>query len=312
MFYFPANEFPGAAIGPEDFHCARTLTSWSDPVILNNAWLNGLTDIDTSRENVRERQAAYIVEILSMGISGFKIVSAKHISPNDLSGILKKVQTKMGGQFPDDFFSWLEINTGTEANLFWTGKSFYGKNFNEILIRDLGTESEVNKIKLWDGLYPKDPLTNPISKIRVVIQNDDYEQQSPISKNRDMEKFGCILVKNCPENVHRNFEIKLFENPYGVENNADDWPIRFILSSYYHTYGPDGIPDGFSDCSICQVNCKSCTLSVPYMPAYLPSECAYIGNGYTRVHRDIKIINAMRKWIHLKPITGSDIKLPNC
>ncbi|CAF3605324.1 unnamed protein product [Rotaria sp. Silwood2] len=25
----PSNEFPGAAIGPEDFHCDRVLGSWS-------------------------------------------------------------------------------------------------------------------------------------------------------------------------------------------------------------------------------------------------------------------------------------------
>ncbi|CAF2884515.1 unnamed protein product [Rotaria sp. Silwood2] len=32
----PSNEFPGAAIGPEDFHCDRVLGSWSDLFILNN------------------------------------------------------------------------------------------------------------------------------------------------------------------------------------------------------------------------------------------------------------------------------------
>ncbi|CAF1006803.1 unnamed protein product, partial [Didymodactylos carnosus] len=107
----PSNEFPGAAIGPEDFHCDRSLGSWSDLFIMNNGWLVGLTDIDTSRENVRERQAAYLVDMLSLGASGFRIDAAKHISPEDLSAIFKKVQTKMGGQLPDDFFVWLEILT---------------------------------------------------------------------------------------------------------------------------------------------------------------------------------------------------------
>lgn len=73
----PANEFPGAGIGPDDFHCERALGSWSDLFILNNGWLVGLTDIDTSKDNVRERQAAYIVEMVSMGISGFRIDAGK-------------------------------------------------------------------------------------------------------------------------------------------------------------------------------------------------------------------------------------------
>ena len=173
-------------------------------------------------------------------------------------------------------------------------------------------QSEVNKIKLWDGLYPKEPNINPASKLRIVIQNDDHDQQNAISSIREMAHFGCVLVKNCPENEHRNFEIKLFESPFGVSNNSEDWPIRVILSSYYHTYGSDGIPDGFSDCSLCRESCESCKSSVPFMPAYVGGQCAYIGDSYTRVHRDVRIINAMRKWINLGSITGADIGLPGC
>jgi glycosidase len=36
------------------------------------------------------------VFFISMGVSGFRFDAAKHISPEDLSGILKKVQTKIG------------------------------------------------------------------------------------------------------------------------------------------------------------------------------------------------------------------------
>ena len=309
----PSNEFPGAALGPDDFHCDRSLGSWSDLFILNNGWLVGLTDIDTSKENVRERQAAYLVEMLSMGISGFRIDAAKHVSPDDLSAIFKKVQAKMGGQLPDDFIAWLEILTGGESGLLWTGPSWYGTSFEIIFKRDLGTDADVEKIKMCDGLYPKEPANNPlISKKRVVIQNDDQDQQMPGSSSRDMGPFGCVLVKNCPENDHRNFEIRLFENPNGVSNNAEDWPIRFILSSYYHTYGALGIPDGLSDCSLCKVTCNSCKESIPYIKAAVPGQCAYKGNGYTKTHRDIAVINAMRRWMGLGTISGADIGLPGC
>ncbi len=108
----PSNEFPAAAIGTDDFHCDRALNTWTDLFILNNGWLVDLTDIDTSKDNVRERQAAYLVDMLSIGASGFRFDAAKHISPQDVSAILKKVQTKMGGKLPDDFFVWLEVLTG--------------------------------------------------------------------------------------------------------------------------------------------------------------------------------------------------------
>lgn len=86
----PSNEFPAAAIGPEDFHCERPLNKWDDLFILNNGWLWGLTDLDTSRENVRERLASFLVELISIGVSGFRIDAAKHISPEDLTAIFKK------------------------------------------------------------------------------------------------------------------------------------------------------------------------------------------------------------------------------
>jgi alpha-amylase len=61
-----------------------------------------------------------------------------------------------------------------------------------------------------------------------------------------MDEFGCVLIKGCSPDKHRTFEISLFQNPRGVVDNDNDWPIRFILSSFYHTYGYLGIPDGKS------------------------------------------------------------------
>ncbi len=163
---------------------------------------------------MRERQAAYLVEMLSLGISGIRVDAAKHISPEDLSAIFKKTQQKMGGKLvfifklfkisfwfnfsfillfkPDDFFAWLEILTGGEAGVLWFGSSWYGTMFENMLKNDLGSQSEVDKIKMWDGLYPKEPQNNPISRTRVVIQNDDHDQQYPGSSSRDMVTF-CLI-----------------------------------------------------------------------------------------------------------------------
>lgn len=195
-----------------------------------------------------------------------------------------------------------------------TGPSWYGTGFENILRRDLGSQSEVDKVKMWDGLYPKEPGNNPlISRKRVVIQNDDHDQQTPGSSSRDMGPFGCVLVKDCGSaDNHRNYEVTLFQNPYQVGNNAEDWPIRFILSSYYFTDGKHGMPDGFSDCKLCTVTCASCKESWSYKPAYVPGECGYAGTSYTRVHRDLRIINAMRGWMGLGGVSGGDIGLPGC
>ena len=95
---------------------------------------------------------------------------------------------------PDDFFAWLEILTGGEAGLLWFGSSWYGTMFENMLKNDLGSQSEADKIKMWDGLYPKEPQNNPISKTRVVIQNDDHDQQYPGSSSRDMVKTFALIL----------------------------------------------------------------------------------------------------------------------
>ena len=94
-----------------------------------------------------------------------------------------------------------------------------------------------------------------------------------------MATFGCVLIRGCSIADHRNFEIELFQNPRGVIDNQNDLPIRFLLSSFYHTYGTLEIPDG---------------------------------TDYTRTHCYIVIINAMRQWTGLSPVTGADLGIPNC
>ena len=91
----------------------------------------------------------------------------------------------------------------------------------------------------------------------------------------------------------------LFNNPPGVGNNDDDYPIRMVLSSYYFENDIMSIPDGYSDCSMyCKETCSGCKGRAK-IQAYQENAQAYSGSGYTYVHRDNEIIQAMRKWMHL-------------
>lgn len=113
----PSQEFPAAHLGPTDFHCERALNSWTDPLDLNAGWLQGLVDINTEKESVQARIADYLTDLLSIGFSGFRIDAAKHISPDDIVGILTKLRDNLGGSLPDDFITWLEILLGGESDL---------------------------------------------------------------------------------------------------------------------------------------------------------------------------------------------------
>jgi len=137
---------------------------------------------------------------------------------------------------------------------------------------------------------------------RKVIQNDDADQQMPGSSSRDMQNAGSVLVKDRDIPKHRAFEIELFTNPPGSSDNDNDYPIRVVLSSYYFdiAHQPYGIPDGKSDCSLCQgPSCSTCTYSMNYTKAHQPDAEGYAGPVYTRVHRDDQIVGAMRKWMKL-------------
>lgn len=79
--------------------------------------------------------------------------------------------------------------------------------------------------------------------------------------------------------------------------------------------GAAGIPDGKSDCEACiGEQCSSCNKSMAYSKAFDPNSCGYDCevNGewkegvYTRVHRDMDIINAMRAWQGLSVANGPE------
>lgn len=313
----PSQEFPAVPYGPQDFHCERALNSWTDPLDLNAGWLTGLTDLNTERDNVQERIADYMTDLIGIGFSGFRIDAAKHIKPDDIVAILSKFRRNLGGKLPHDFFTWLEILLGGEADLLICKSDSgynYGGYFSNALSKAGFSPEEVNAIKTWNSGYPKEAEKGvdncDIGKTglqRQVIQNDDADQQNPGSSSRDMGDTGCVLIKGCAEAEHRNFEVQLFTNPASARDNSNDYPIRVLLSSYYWGANSNqGVPDGKSDCSLCKINCNQCQ-GMPYQKAFNPASTGYDkGDGsYTRVHRDAGIVNAMRSWIGLKSIETS-------
>jgi len=132
----PGMEYPAAAYMAQDFHCDRGLNSWTDPFALNYGWLSGLADLDTESDYVRERIAAYMTDLLSIGFSGFRMDAAKHIKPESIAAILAKLKSNMGGgDLPADFMTYLEVLIGGEKDLLLCGDNYYsfGQNFVDLM-----------------------------------------------------------------------------------------------------------------------------------------------------------------------------------
>ncbi|MEO3813151.1 carbohydrate-binding module family 20 domain-containing protein [Sphaerisporangium sp. B11E5] len=94
---FTKYDYPGTYSGA-DFHYYPGACGNSDNLIhdgdyagnANNVQrceLVGLADLDTGAEYVRSRIAAYLNDLTSLGVDGFRIDAVKHMSPADLSSI---------------------------------------------------------------------------------------------------------------------------------------------------------------------------------------------------------------------------------
>lgn len=214
-------EYPGAAYIATDFHCERSLNSWTDPFLLNNGWLVGLSDLDTESEYVRDRIAAFMVELLSIGFSGYRMDAAKHIYPESLAAILAKVKAKLGGgDLPDDYMTYLEVIMGGEMQMLMCNDGIYnfGKSFEDYMRKAGMSDADIYKVKIWESAYPKEfPECGSwqIPSERFVAQNDCHDDQNPGSSSRDMQDKGSVLVKEKDVNKHRNFEKLLFDRTDG-------------------------------------------------------------------------------------------------
>lgn len=320
----PGLEYPNAAYIPTDFHCERSLNSWSDPFQLNNGWLSGLADLDTESDYVRERIAAYMTDLISIGFSGFRVDAAKHIQPESLAAIFAKVKANLGGgDLPEDFITYLEVLIGGEKDLLFCqeGDYSFGQAFADKMKAAGLSDSDVDKIKIWSSDYPKEfPICGywETPSERLAVENDCHDDQNPGSSSRDMGDKGSVLIKDKNVDLHRNFEVELFTR------NDGDWKIKLLLSSYtFMDNGAAGVPDGKSDCSQCVGDqCGSCSMSMAYSKAFDPDSCGYdcVKDGqwqqgvYTRTHRDMAIINAMREWQGLGAANGPEMLglPPNC
>jgi alpha-amylase len=148
-----------------------------------------------------------------------------------------------------------------------------------------------------------------ISSERLAIQQDDHDQQFEGSSSRDMGDKGSVLLKDHNVNRHRQFNRQLFDR------NDGNWKIRLILSSYTFRNGVHAFPDGLSDCKLCRGSCGQCK-SMPKSIANDAGKCGYEdidwnGGVYTRTHRDLTVIRAMRRWMGLNPnVPNQDLGLP--
>ena len=306
----PVIEFPSVPYFASDFHCYLDFENEKDIYQLNYHWIKELSDLNTGKEYVQQRIADFLTELLSIGISGISIINARHISPDDYVSIFGKFKKNLGDlEFPEDFIAILELSYENNKDILLNdGEYSFGEPFTEKL-KNIGlTDNDINKIKIGNEEPDALPIYDDewkINQSRHVMSFENYDIQK-IDSNND---FSYIITKDI--DIHRNKVIEI------LKRNDIDWKIKIIFSSYSLNGQANGFPDGKSDCSKCKtINCKKyCNKNASYTKAYDPLSKGYdAGNSenwregvYTRIHRDIKIINSMREWMNFSILTEDEL-----
>ncbi len=88
---FTKYDYPGTYSGADMDDCRSNISNYQDRGNVQNCELGGLADLDTGEEYVRGRIAAYLNDLISLGVDGFRIDAAKHMPVNDLKNIKSRL-----------------------------------------------------------------------------------------------------------------------------------------------------------------------------------------------------------------------------
>ena len=84
-------EYPGLYNYDDFHHCASSngeIQDWNDATEVQECELLGLSDLNTSSESVRAKIVAFLKDLRSLGVKGFRVDAAKHIAPAELKSIV--------------------------------------------------------------------------------------------------------------------------------------------------------------------------------------------------------------------------------
>ncbi|MEU6943869.1 carbohydrate-binding module family 20 domain-containing protein [Streptomyces sp. NPDC046316] len=88
---FSKYDYPGLYAGADMDDCRATISNYQDRANVQNCELVGLPDLDTGEDWVRGRIAAYMNDLLSLGVDGFRVDAAKHMPAADLANIKSRL-----------------------------------------------------------------------------------------------------------------------------------------------------------------------------------------------------------------------------
>ncbi|MBO4206204.1 carbohydrate-binding module family 20 domain-containing protein [Micromonospora echinofusca] len=95
---FSGYSYPAVPYGSGDFHrpgdnCPTSggITDWNNEAQVTSCELLSLSDLYTEKDSVRTTIAAYLNDLIGLGVDGFRVDAVKHIRKDDFAAILGKL-----------------------------------------------------------------------------------------------------------------------------------------------------------------------------------------------------------------------------
>jgi len=227
-----SQSYPGVPFGPNDFHqpyCDIQNYGNSDEV--RNCYLVSLNDLNGGSQYVREKQAAYLNDLIDIGVKGFRFDASKHMWPGDLEAIQGMVKDLPEGGRP--LFVHEVIDMGGEAisaheytSLGKVTEFRYGIKLAECI--------RGGDFNCLGGIY--DQGWGMVDGMHATVFVDNHDNQ------RGHGGAGGVLTASGPG--HNDWEYKIG----AAFLLGHDYGFKRIMSSYYFTNTDSGPPGGAPGC----------------------------------------------------------------
>ena len=181
-------EYPGLYTDEDFHHCGLTanddIQDYDSREQVQTCELVNLADLDTSSEKVRTTIGAYLEDLLSLGVAGFRIDAAKHMAADDVEAIV--------AELPEGTRIMSEVIRGGGEPIVPEEYAEFGEVFELTYSRDLTPplESGVFRDPELDG---ERPLHVASDRALVFVDNHDTERGEADVTYRD---GGLYVIAN--------------------------------------------------------------------------------------------------------------------
>ncbi len=167
-------DYPGLYSAADFHHCASDtggIENWDSLYQVQECELLGLPDLDTSKANVQASIIAYLKDLRSLGVRGFRIDAAKHIALADLKPIVAAL--------PSDTSFLFEVYDGPADPAGY---------------RKIGNTFEFNWARSLKGMFNVPGMLGGAASANALNALDQSSASISLVANHDTERDGSTLT----------------------------------------------------------------------------------------------------------------------